>query len=358
MADPVIDKTTPDIDEVLGFRTSAARLLVGAFVATYALIAVNTSPPGSIWYELTAWLIMSLAAVALITVRGDPLPIPITVALTAAGVVAMNLVLYQVDPPISGLQLWPSWAALAIYIYICVRGRAGWAWIGMIAILGSHMLWGQQMGIGYVEGLQLSVVKLAPLLMATFFAWKIRPASRRVFELREQATLRVAAEAADKAVLEERDRRLAQLDDVARPLLERLAGGDPLTADDRLTARLLEAHLRDTLRAPALATPAIGDAIDATRSRGVEVVMLDDGGLVGKPASVRDRLLDNVRDALDGANSGTLTIRVLPPHRNTLLTILYSTAECVTRLEYGPEGHLTNPSPSVPIVPLSTSSGP
>ncbi|WP_211324934.1 hypothetical protein [Williamsia limnetica] len=334
------ESKAPDVHEVLGFRTVAARLLVAAFVITYALVAVNTSPPASFWYEFAAWLIMSLAAVALITVRGDPLPIPTTIALTAAGVVAMNLVLLKVAPPISGLQLWPSWAALSIYIYMCVRGRAAWAWIGLIAVLGSHMLWGQRTGIGYAEGLQLSVVKVAPLLMATFFAWRIRPASRRIFELRDQATLRVAAEAADKAVLEERDRRLAQLNELARPLLERLAGDSPLTEDQRLTAKLLEAHLRDTLRAPVFSTPAIKDCTRATRARGVEVVMLDDRRVDDISPETRNRLLGHVTDALECAESGTLTIRMLPPGRDVVLTILHRTPDDTTRFEYGLDAQL------------------
>ncbi|WP_207837889.1 hypothetical protein [Williamsia soli] len=353
---------THDIRELLGSRTTVALITTGAFIATYGLVAVTTSPPGSFWHEFAAWLIISLAAVTLVTAQGDPLPTPPAILLAGSGVVAANLVFLVIDPPVAGLQLWPLTAATAVYTYMFVRGRALWGWIGMIGVVSSCMLWAERNGLGYLIGLQTSMVNLAPVVMATFFVWRIRPAVRQIFELREQATLRVAAEAADKAVLEERNRRLIQLDDLARPLLERLAGSDPLTEEDRLTARLLEAHLRDTLRAPALATPAISAAINATRSRGVEVVMLDDSGLDHKPDSVRKRLLDSVRDALDGADTGTLTIRVLPPHRDALLTILHSTPESVTRLEFGHDGNLMEPPPSEPTtspsVPLSTPSEP
>ncbi len=340
MVAPVSTQATHDVRELLGLRTTAARVVVGAFIATYALVAVTTSPPGSFWYEFAAWLIVSLAAVALVAVHGDPLSTPTTIVLAGSGVVASNLVFLVVDPPVAGLQLWPLTAATAIYTYMFIRGRALWAWVGMLSVVWSCMLWAERTGLGYLTGLQTSMVNLAPVLMATFFVWRTRPAVSQIFELRQQATLRVAAEAADRAVLEERDRRLTHLDDVARPLLERLAGSGPLTEDDRLAARLLEAHLRDMLRAPALATPAISAAADATRSRGVEVVMLDDRGLDDKPASVRERLLDGVRDALDGADAGTLTIRVLPPHRETLLTIVHSTDDYITRLEYGHDGQL------------------
>lgn len=340
MADPMTQNITPDSRELLGLRTRAARVVVGAFIATYALVAVTTSPPGSFWFELTAWLIISLAAITLVAAQGDPLSTPTTILLAGSGVAAANLVFLVVDPPVGSLQLWPLTAATAIYTYMFVRGRAAWAWIGMIGVVSSCMLWAERTGLAYLTGLQTSMVNLAPVLMATFFVWRIRPVVRQIFELREQATLRVADEAADKAVLEERDRRLAQLDELARPLLERLAGSDHLTADDRLTARLLEAHLRDTLRAPALSTPAINDATKATRSRGVEVVMLDDHGLDDQPESVRNRLLDNVLHSLAEADAGTLTIRILPPHRDALLTILHSTPDDVIRHEYGLDGQL------------------
>jgi hypothetical protein len=176
--------------------------------------------------------------------------------------------------------------------------------------------------------------------MATFFAWSIRPAARHIFELRRQTTERVAAEAADAAILEERDARLTQLDELARPLLERLASCESLTDDDRLEATLREAHLRDTLRAPALTTPEISSAARATRSRGVDVVMIDDHGLDNAPATVRDRLLRHVLDALTDADAGTLTIRILPPRRAGLLTIVHRTPDNTIGLEYGLDGQL------------------
>ncbi|PYE20159.1 hypothetical protein DFR67_102297 [Williamsia limnetica] len=331
----------PDIHEMLGLRTIAARILIAAFIATYALVAATTGPTGSFWYELAAWLIVSLAAVALIMVPGDPLPMPVAAALTVSGVVAMNVMLLVIHPPFSGLQLWPLSAVTAIYAYLCVRGRTPWAWIGMLAVLGSYMLWAQRTGMGYVTGLQLSVINFAPLVVATFFGWTIRPAARSIFALRRQATVRVAAEAADAAVLDERDLRLTQLDQLTRPLLERLAGYGYLTDDDRTSAGLLEAHLRDTLRAPTLTTPEISCAVHQARSRGVEVVMLDDHGLDDVPTDLRDELLGRVLDALTAASSGTITIRILPPRRDALLTILHRTPEVSRRLEFGLSGQMT-----------------
>lgn len=330
-----------DVRELLGMQTIAARVIIIAFVATFALLAWVTAPPDAFWQELIAWVAVSGAAICLIAVPGDPLPLPVTVALTVSGPLATTLVLSVVPVPITSfLELWPLSAATAVYTYMCVRGRTWWAWAGMIASLACCLLWAHRTGQGALYGLSVSAVNLAPLLMATFFAATIRPAARDIFRLRRETTARVADEAAERAMLQERDSRLDELDELVRPLLERLSVDAPIPDGDRLEAGLLEAHLRDTLRAPALATPSITTATAEVRARGVEVVMLDDQGLDGVDDDVRERLEQSVLESLNAAESGTLTIRLLPPGRAALLTVVHNTGGEVSRLEFGHDGRL------------------
>ncbi|KAB2583428.1 hypothetical protein BS297_20710 [Rhodococcus erythropolis] len=333
------DNDVHDVRELLGLRTIAAKTVVTAFVATFALVAWSTNPPGGGWFEFAAWIVVSIGAVGLIGVPGDPLAAPATAYLTLSGPIAVNLIFVVVPVPIDGLlQLWPLAASTAIYTYMCVRGRTVWAWIGMAAVLASCILWAERTGQSAAYGLSMSAINLAPLLMATFFAWTIRPAAREIFALRRQATLRIAAEAADTAVLDERDAQLTRLDDLARPLLERITDADPLTGQERLDCQLLEAHLRDTLRAPTLAVPHIAAEARAARTRGVEVILLDDHALDTASEEVRDRVIAAAADALITAHSGSLTIRILPPDRDVLATILHSTREVIVRVEYDPDG--------------------
>ncbi len=334
------DNDLEDVRELLGLRTTAAKTVVAAYVATFALVAWSTNPPGGGWFEFAAWIVVSIGAVGLVWVPGDPLPAPTTAYLTLSGPIAVNLIFAVAPVPIDGLlQLWPLAASTAIYTYMCVRGRTVWAWIGMATVLASCMLWAERTGQGAANGLSMSAINLAPLLMATFFAWTIRPAARDIFALRRQATVRVAAEAADTAVLDERDAQLTRLDDLARPLLERITKVDLLTSQERLDCHLLEAHLRDTLRAPALAVPHIAAEARAARTRGVEVILLDDHTLDTAPEEVRERVIAVAADALNRARSGTLTIRILPPGRDVLVTIVHSTCDDIVRLEYDPDGH-------------------
>ncbi|MFI5436732.1 hypothetical protein ACHMZP_33855 [Rhodococcus baikonurensis] len=331
---------TRDVRELLGLRTTAATVVVGAFIATFLLLALTTAPTAqSLWAETSAWIVVSAAAVTLIRTAGDPLPYRTTLALTLAGPISLNLVFAVVPIPIDGLlQLWPLSAATAIYTYMCVRGRTVWAWLGMTATLAGCAWWAQRTGQGAGYGIGISAINLAPLLMATFFAWTIRPAARDIFVLREQTVIRVAAEAADTAILDERDQQLRRLDELARPLLEHLAADEDITDEQQRACTLLEAHLRDTLRAPILDTAAIAAAARAARARGVDVILLDDHGMDQTADPVREQIITAVLTALTEATDGTLTVRVSPPQRDTLLTILHRRSDDTTRSEYGQDG--------------------
>ena len=150
--------------------------------------------------------------------------------------------------------------------------------------------------------------------------------------------MRAAAEATMAAENGERDRQLARLDKVARPILERIAEGAELTAAEREQCRLLEAELRDGLRAPQLVTDELSSAARGARSRGVEVVLLDDGGFAGVPRWVRERVVEAATRELDAANTGSVTVRVLPMGRRILATVLANSDEQDRRTEIDAAG--------------------
>ncbi|MFI6430458.1 hypothetical protein [Rhodococcus oryzae] len=331
---------TRDVRELLGLHTRGAKALVAAYVLTFLLLSLSSSPgPGAVWAELAAWLVVSAGAITLVRIAGDPLPFRPAVAMALAGPIALNLVLSVVPVPVDGLlQTWPLGAGTAILAYMCVRGRIALGWLGMTAMLGSCVLWAMRTGQGAGYGLGMSAINMAPLLMATFVAYTVRPAAKEIFELREQTVRRVAAEAADSAVLEERDRQLRRLDELARPLLDRIATGVELDGDERIACRLLEAHLRDILRAPGLSGPIVSAAARAARGRGVEVVLLDDRA-VDDGGAAPDRFLGMVAAELAAATDGAITVRVLPPGRTTMATVLASSADRVRRTEFDHDGH-------------------
>lgn len=338
---PWRDRNQPDIRFLFGMTSPAAKAIVVFYSAAAALVAVSSRGGTSeFWPIAIAVLVVTLGAAALIRIPGDPLPTAPTLALTATGPVALGLVLAVLPIPMANpLQLWPLASVTAIYAFLGVRGRPWFAWLGMVSTIATCALWAEVTGQGAAYGLGISVINAAPLLMSTFFVYTLRPAARDIFALREQTTRRAAAEAADSAVLEERDRQLSRLDDKARPLLERIAAGHPLSADERLACRLLEAHLRDSVRAPALSDRSVITAASGARARRVEVTLLDDGAMNAAPVQAREQFLDRVAEVLARADEGAVTVRVLPPGRAAMATVLCSDALGVRRTEFGHDGH-------------------
>ncbi|EME16692.1 hypothetical protein [Rhodococcus triatomae] len=330
-----------DVRALIGMTSPAAKAMVALYAAACVLLAVvSRSGVSAFWPIGLALLVCVLGAVALIQVPGDPVPLGYSTALAATGPVVCGLVLGVLPVPVSSpLQLWPLGAVTAIYAFMGVRGRTGLAWLGMLATITTCVVWATLTGQGPAYGLAMSAINVAPLLMSTLFAFTIRPAARNIFALREQTTRRAAAEAADSAIIEERDRQLGRLDELARPILEHIAAGEPLDEQERLACRLLEAHLRDSVRAPILVDPAVVAAARAARARGIEVVLLDDGGMDSAASSVRRRFLDSVAGALSGADEGKVTVRVLPPDRAVLATVLCSSPRGDHRTEFGTDGH-------------------
>ncbi len=334
------NRDNQDVRTLIGMQSPAARAIVVFYAATFTLLAVvSREGVETFWPIALAVGVVTFGAVVLIWVPGDPLPMAHTWALTATGPVACALVFSVLPVPAANpMQTWPLGAVTALYAFMGVRGRTWYAWLGMIATITTCVVWSTLTGQGAAHGIGMSVINLAPLLMSTFFAYTIRPSARDIFTLREQTTQRIAAEAADTAVLDERDRQLRRLDAQARPLLDRIASGDPLSDDERLACRLLEAHPRDSVRAPALIDPAVVDAAHGARARGVDVILLDDHASDDADDATRRRFLDHVAAELDAADTGTVTVRVLPPGRAAMATILCSTDTDTRRVEIGPDG--------------------
>ncbi|MGB6247283.1 hypothetical protein [Gordonia sp. (in: high G+C Gram-positive bacteria)] len=334
-----------DIRDLMGLRTVAATVLVAFFIGTFALVGATTRPIGSgtagVLAEVGAWLVTSVAAIALIRAPGDPLGRSVTAGVAAAGPLATVLVLLVVDDPfVRVLTFWPLSATTALCTYLCVRGRTLVAWASMLVAILVAGVWAIGVGQGFGYGISISLINLAPLLMSSFFAVTIRPAAREIYLLQGAGTEAAAAEAARRAALEERDRQLGRLDDRARPLLERLVDAAPLSTGEQDECGLVEARLRDSLRAPTFDVRSVADAARQARSRGVEVILLDDRGLAGADDEVRDRVIGGAVTALTSARTGTVTIRILPPRRRVLATVLQVTDDDVVREEYDDRGLL------------------
>ncbi|MGC0366469.1 hypothetical protein ABH922_004453 [Rhodococcus sp. 27YEA15] len=347
----VIDRNERDIRDLLGMHSPAARVMALCFALTCAASAASTSSDvHTVWPSTLAVLICSAAAFTLISSKGDPLPLWQSIALSSTGAATSAAVLSVLPTPIDDptrLWPWPIGMSTVVLTFMCVRGRTAFAWLGLTAMVVTVTIWLVVTKQNATQAFSLTSLSIGPVLMATMFAYTIRPRSKIIYRLREQSTRRIAAEAAASAALAERDEQLNRLDLLARPLLERVASGIPLTEHERTACALLEAELRDSLRAPGLRRPNLIAAVQAARERGVEVVLLDDHGLDDADVAVRSRLDQAVIRELAGLDTGKVTVRILPPRRDIAATVLVSADE-VRRIEFDRVGNQVNPDAVLP----------
>ncbi|MFC4374707.1 hypothetical protein ACFO5K_11420 [Nocardia halotolerans] len=326
--------------DLFGLSEGTGWLFLVIFEATVVMyLAVNFqfAPPAA---AFAALLVMMVAALVVLVFPVDPLPWPATAYVAAAGPVAMALTVPWVDSP-SGFshQLWTAYPTSYLLSMLVLRGRIGSAWLGVAAAaavlvtLGVFTDW-------YPETVVRALTPVATVGAVTVFMAIVRPTQRTLRELGSQANRRASTEAALVAATAERDRQLARLDRVARPMLARVAAGRTLTDDEREQCRLLEAELRDGLRAPDLVTERLSAAARGARGRGVEVTLLDDGGFRGVPEWVRRHVIDAAVDALEAAESGTVTVRVLPVGRRWVATVLAAAPSGDRRVEIDTAGQV------------------
>lgn len=320
---PAAPASTGDVRDLLGMNTRNAHLVAAFFlVALTAQLIVSVRGGSDLLSGLLVLVLVALAATGLLAIPADPLPHWYVAAVAVCGPVAVYISLAGTPLPTTRPeQTWQLSAFTAITTYMCVRGRAGAAWLVQGLVAGAFTLWTQLRGDGAAQGLTMAALNFGPLFMATLFAFTISPAAASIYELRRRAVERNAAQVASLAAVAEHDAQMRALNHLVRPMLERITRPAPLTESERDQCLVLEAALRDALRAPILAHhDRTARAAARARERGVTVVMVDGHGLDDVAATARDDVLDRLADALDTVTAGSIIIRVLPPGRDLVAT--------------------------------------
>jgi hypothetical protein len=96
----------------------------------------------------------------------------------------------------------------------------------------------------------------------------------------------------------------------AMPMLERIVArkGD-LDEIDRREAKLAHAKLTDEIQGKHLVNPSIQLAAREARIRGVEVTIIDEGGVDGMLEAERHEILNSIAEAIRSTQSGKIHIR-------------------------------------------------
>jgi hypothetical protein len=189
---------------------------------------------------------------------------------------------------------------------VALRQHKVMAWFGGVVSAAEVILWG-----GLDSLFSAGIFGAVTLVSAAHAASVTLASSAKAAEdFRERALATEAATAAKTAARNERQLRVEQALGVALPILnqiEQQAGN--LNQHDRIRAVALEATLRDRIRGRHFESPKLLSEIAAARARGVEVQVLDDGGLEKLTEQERESLLAEVATYVATVFAGRLVLR-------------------------------------------------
>lgn len=281
-------------------------------VSLVMLGAILASLPGSSPLDLSATLIVVMAAVSNLIIFAQHSPGP------SGGFLSTRFV----------------WASTILLLMLALRGRLRCAWLGMLAVLALQA--GLSLGLGSsgTPSLSASIGAAGLLTIGTLFFAGLARTTRRTNAAWQSQSIALAEQAAFAAVTEARREHTKRLLGVAGPLLERISEGRPLTAEERLECVLVEGSLRDAARAPGLSGEALSGAVREARRRGVQVTLFDDRqGELLTPME-QSAITGWMLEQLGSLSAGSFTARLLPADRGPLATVVISDGEETRALEF------------------------
>jgi hypothetical protein len=178
------------------------------------------------------------------------------------------------------------------------------AWIGAIILTTEVIVWGGIDSI-FVSGLAGAIALVAAAHAISVGLERSANQAESYLQLAKETE---AGSARASAIRTERSARLKSTLEQALPILEEISDGQ-ITESLRQEAKLLEAELRDEIRGRLLVSPRLKSAARQARSRGIDLAILDEGGLEDAPAKERDQIRDRIATELEKVIEGRVTIR-------------------------------------------------
>ncbi|MEO8263531.1 MAG: hypothetical protein ABI566_13270 [Pseudolysinimonas sp.] len=253
--------------EFLGLSRRIGMIGWLVFAATTAGLLLLTPDAAGRWQDWFAYA--SIAGAAALGVSGLPGLLPASRAWIMVGLclLASTLPLWVETEQYVSFAPWYLRAITEVAVWMALRGRPLQAWIAAALASGlAAALVGQPLAL---------MRQLATLLAVQVLVLALGRAARAIAAWREEERSRVEQEETRRVAVATRRSELAAIASRAEPLLMRLVSGESTPAIRR-EAGLLEAALRDTMRARKLAVNSVASATDAARRRGIEVTLLDD----------------------------------------------------------------------------------
>ena len=317
------------------------RIIVVCIFVLYALVTLLEMRAGS--YRRLAPVIAGLLAIGLAALAlikrwpGHRIPVREAALVVAAAGVANVLVLFQIDfAGWPGYAAWCLGAGAAVCCGLIARERPRQAWAGLVLTIIVLGMWTLDTGHNPIIILTLGAGQLFPLVI-----WHLTARLSVDITARTAASETAGAEiAAQRRAHRESEALMRQaMTSVRRrvePLLTAIADGAPITAGMRARARMLEAELRDERRAPFFTGTRVIESARAARTRGIDVILLDDRGTGnGLTDDAQKTIINQAIRALDDARKGQVVIRLLPPRQRPGLLSIVTDDDILTLNENG-----------------------
>ena len=308
-------------------ESAGARAIAAGLALVHFILLVYECAVHSYWHWPPAALsFIALLPPAFLLLKAWPdALLPRWVAqLTVVVIAAVNfLVLPQIiTTGWPGYASWCTGAGSDLSRGLLMRGRPVYAWAGSAATTLATAYWVISTGrplfmiFTYMLGHYFTLVSWHGVAhLSTRATTQIAATQRETARLQAQQR---AHEEADRIMTS----RMASVRQRVTPLLTQIANGKAPTPKLRSQAYLLEAELRDEIRAPFFTGTSIVTSAQAARRRGTEVILLDDSGDTTIDDQVRTNAVNYVTKFLNVTQSNRVVIRLNPPRRPTLLTIV------------------------------------
>ena len=206
----------------------------------------------------------------------------------------------------SSFTTWHVAAVSTVLSVITIRQYPILGWLGFFFLVAQTLMWG-----GFDVVFNSGIIGGAILISVSQAAyWVIMSTSKSAEDFRKKSLeIDMSIEVAN-ASQEVRAQRLNQILKDVFPLLSIISENEGrLNDQQRKSALLLEAELRDRIRAPHLLNEDVVLAVRLARMRGVEVQLLDDGGLDDLDLEQRTPYLAEICSRLSVVQAGKVVIR-------------------------------------------------
>jgi guanyl-specific ribonuclease Sa len=312
-----------NVDSIIHLTDMRGRIILGVYgVGTTFVAMLNLDGLVNPALGIVALALLWAALIILAVPGSQPFSLTSTISVVVVGVAVTVVSSWNiVDVAATGYATWHMGAVTFLMLVVAIRGRTRFAWIGFGAFAAITIIWSVLTQGDTLFGVNLAARQAATLLIGTLFATLLRRSRLTISAIQASQLSRAAAEAATDAETHERTAHYVRLETEARPALERIARGAPFTTIEREQFALLEASLRDGIRAAGLSSSTLAVETRAARERGVHVILLDDRGSdLGEP----ERILveSTLTEQLRATEVGTITARLSPYGRPEIATIV------------------------------------